>query len=801
MVSIFEIILTFINSKYIVILPWDIQIELIFLHGIKSIHHKNVFQLTHNLLYFAFHLEDPMVKKFIFVLIIIITWQWTYGQERHLKNIRQLTFGGDNAEAYFSPDGKKLTLQVTNEALHAHCDQIFWLDLTHLQDNASDLKKVSTGKGRTTCSYFMPDGKHILYASTHAKQAECPTPPKSPNGKYVWAIFPDYDIFVADLNGKIVKQLTNTPGYDAEATVSPDGKKIVFTSTRNGDLDLYVMDIDGKNVKQITHELGYDGGAFFSWDSKKIVFRASRPKTPEAIKEYQELLKQNLVAPTDMEIFICDIDGSNLKQITHLGKANWAPFFHPSNQKIIFSSNHHSQKGYDFQLFLIDTSGNNLEQITYHSNFNAFPMFSPDGKYLAFSSNRNQSKPRETNVFLAEWAEIPEKEQVQITNLQKDVYYLASDSLEGRLAGTPAEKKAANYIAKRFEQIGLKPYLKEYLQPFSYRYNVHPHTHAGHEGQLVHAHNVVTFLNNHATRTMVIGAHYDHLGRNERGHSTATQDKFAIHNGADDNASGVAVLIELARLLTQNSSTEKMNFLFVAFSGEEDGLLGSKAFIDTLLNNQQPVKPVFMINLDMVGRLDSLKRLQVHGVGTSSKMEEILNQMKPAGFEYTFDSTGIGPSDHTSFYLKNIPVLFFFTGLHTDYHKPTDDADRLNYDGMKNITELLYNTVLALSERDSLPFYQTANKSQKKAAAFKVTLGVMPDYKDYGDGLHIDGVTEGRPAHQAGVKANDILIKIGDCEVTEVYSYMECLSKFKPGDTTTLTVKRNQQILQLNVTF
>ncbi len=325
--------------------------------------------------------------------------------EKHLKNVKQLTFGGDNAEAYFSPNGKQLTFQSNFATWGLSCDQIFLLDIQkQLKDSTIKPSLISTGKGRTTCSYFMPGGKQILYASTHASNDSCPPVPHI-KGKYIWAIYNSFDIYVADLKGKIVKQLTNSPGYDAEATVSPKGDKIVFTSTRSGDIELWVMDVDGKNPKQITTELGYDGGAFFSPDGKKIVFRASRPKTEEEIKEYKELLAQGLVAPTNMELFVCDADGKNLKQVTQLGKANWAPFFHPSGKKIIFSSNHHSQKGYDFQLYMINLDGSGLKKITDQSLFNAFPMFSPDGKKLIFSSNRQNGGTRDTNLFIADWVD------------------------------------------------------------------------------------------------------------------------------------------------------------------------------------------------------------------------------------------------------------------------------------------------------------------------------------------------------------------------------------------------------------
>jgi Tol biopolymer transport system component len=262
---------------------------------------------------------------------------------------------------------------------------------------------ISTGLGRTTCAYFMPDGKHIVYASTHLGSPECPEAPLRVEGKYVWPIYDTYDIFVSDLDGKIVNQLTNEIGYDAEATVSPKGDKIVFTSTRTGDLELFTMNIDGTDVKQITNELGYDGGAFFSPDGSKIIFRASRPKTKDEIDEYKGLLKEGFVQPTDLEIFVCDADGSNLKQVTYLGNANWSPFWHPSGEKILFSSNFDAEAGFPFNIYMIDLNGRNLKQITYDKMFDSFPVFSNNGEYLIFASNRNNGGNRDTNVFIAEW--------------------------------------------------------------------------------------------------------------------------------------------------------------------------------------------------------------------------------------------------------------------------------------------------------------------------------------------------------------------------------------------------------------
>lgn len=348
-----------------------------------------------------------MKRIYTLILTLFVFIFNTLAQEKHLKNLTQLTYGGDNAEAYFSFDGKHLSFQSNNKAWGVNCDQIYSMDISKAKkDTTYRPPLISTGKGRTTCSFFLNDNKHILYASTHGEMNDCPPPPAPrEDRKYLWQISPEYDIYVADLNGKITKQLTNKPGYDAEGTVSPDGKMIVFTSTRSGDLELWTMNVDGTNPKQITNGLGYDGGAFFSPDGKKLVFRASRPTEETEVKEYKDLLSQGLVAPTNMEIYTCNIDGSDLKQITKLGKANWAPFYSPKGDKIIFASNHHSQRGYDFQLYLINIDGSGLERVTNASIFNAFPMFSPDGKKIVFSSNRNNHGTRDTNLFIADWEE------------------------------------------------------------------------------------------------------------------------------------------------------------------------------------------------------------------------------------------------------------------------------------------------------------------------------------------------------------------------------------------------------------
>tara|TARA_B100000686_G_C16770614_1_gene964878 strand:+ start:482 stop:1531 length:1050 start_codon:yes stop_codon:yes gene_type:complete len=317
-------------------------------------------------------------------------------EEVRLYNIRQLTFSGENAEAYFSANGKRLIFQSHDG--DSLCDQIYVMDIASRQ-----AEMVSTGNGVTTCSYFgYPDCNNIIYASTHLANKTCPEKPDYSKG-YVWKLYPGYDIFMADLNGSIIGQLTNSPGYDAEATVAFNGSKIIYTSIMSGDLEVWSMDKDGSNKKQLTDRLGYDGGAFFNMDATKIVWRVYHPKTEKEIRDYRSLLSQNSIRPMALQIWTMNTDGSNKTQITDNNAANFGPYFFPDGNKIIFSSNLHDPKGRDFDLYAINTDGSNLERVTYFNGFDGFPMFSPDGKYLVFASNRNQAKIGDTNLFIAEW--------------------------------------------------------------------------------------------------------------------------------------------------------------------------------------------------------------------------------------------------------------------------------------------------------------------------------------------------------------------------------------------------------------
>jgi TolB protein len=318
--------------------------------------------------------------------------------EDHLRNIRQITVGGENAEAYWSFDGQMLIYQG-NKPEGPGCDQIYLLDPW-----TAESTRVSSGQGRTTCSYFYPSGEQILYSSTHHHDASCPPVPDFSMG-YVWPIYPSYDIFVANVDGSNPRQLTTEEGYDAEATFSPTGDRIVFTSMRDGDLDLYSMAPDGSDVRRLTDRPGYDGGAFFSPDGSKIIWRAHYPEPGPELAEYQRLLTQGLIRPGELEIWVMDADGSNKRQVTSLGAANFAPYWHPSGEKILFSSNLDDPTGRDFEIYMIGLDGTGLARVTHSEGFDGFPVFSPDGRHLVFASNRNNGGTNDTNVFIAEWVE------------------------------------------------------------------------------------------------------------------------------------------------------------------------------------------------------------------------------------------------------------------------------------------------------------------------------------------------------------------------------------------------------------
>lgn len=390
------------------------------------------------------------------------------------------------------------------------------------------------------------------------------------------------------------------------------------------------------------------------------------------------------------------------------------------------------------------------------------------------------------------------KETTKTVSIKEDVAFLASDALEGRQTGSDGEQKAATYIAERFQNIGLQEKgTEKYFQTFSFRPKTDPHQEVNYTvkdgDSTITGTNVIGYIDNKAENTIIIGAHYDHLGYGAEG--SLHRGEKAIHNGADDNASGVAVLLNLAeRLKAKNTNN---NYLFMAFSGEEMGLLGSNYFVKNPTIDTKKVD--YMINMDMVGRLKADSTLAVYGVGTSPIFKQTVTANN-SKFKIVAKESGVGPSDHTSFYHADIPVLHFFTGQHEDYHKPTDDTEKLNYEGMQTISNYIFEIITDLDNNGKLPFRATKNESDS-VPKFKVGLGVTPDYLYDGEGMRIDGTRENTPATNAGIQKGDVVMKIGDNDISDMMSYMKALAAFKKGDTTKVTVKREQELLEVEVTF
>lgn len=391
--------------------------------------------------------------------------------------------------------------------------------------------------------------------------------------------------------------------------------------------------------------------------------------------------------------------------------------------------------------------------------------------------------------MFAVWTSIGQNTDLML--IQVDVVYLSSDLLEGRETGTVGEAMAAQYIANRFNQLGLNTS----FQSFDFEVKAHPHAT---ESTPKTGKNVIGYLDNGADYTVVIGAHYDHLGYGSSG--SLHRGEPAIHNGADDNASGVAAMLRLAEWLTKAGAPNANNYLFLAFSGEEFGLFGSKYFA---ANATLPIENVnYMVNMDMVGRLNEENVLVINGVGTSPSWMPALSDIQVDPITITTTESGFGPSDHTSFYLKDIPVLHFFTGQHSEYHKPIDDAELVNYVGIDLVSQYIYQLVMALDDEDKLTFTKTKDQSQgSRASSFKVTLGVVPDYTYGKKGMRIDGVSEGKSAQKAGLQQGDVILKIGDKDIEDIYAYMEALGSFEPQQSTTIVIQRGDEKITLPLTF
>jgi len=908
-------------------------------------------------------------------------------EETHLADLRQLTLAGENAEAYWSFDGKQLTLQ--SRTGDNDCDRIYRMPLNGVLPLGANgpasgavppLVPVSNGKGATTCSYFMPGDQQVIYASTQLGGDACPPKPDHSLG-YVWALYDSYDIFKADADGKNVTRLTDTKGYDAEATVCAKDGSIVFTSVRDGDIDLYRMDADGKNVKRITATPGYDGGAFFNADCSKIVWRASRPHGKD-LEDFKKLLSQNLVRPSKLELYVANADGSDATQITYLDAASFAPFWHPSQKRILFSSNHGDPKGREFDLWGIDTNGTGLERITHAPGFDGFPMFSPDGKTLAFSSNRATPKGKhDTNVFVARWIEEGKgpTEELAADRVMSDISWLADPAREGRGIGTQGLEQSGAWIESRFKTLGLvpagdrdgyrqqfpvvtsvkaeeatsvtidgKPLAKDDFVVLGYspvnadvkgdvvfagygivakepaiddyakldvkkkvvvvrrfapeggklasteaqrRYGdlrrkaftarekgaaalvvvddpvppegAKPDWKAPDEAKLpalvpegysdaglpvivikrrvgkplverlvkkgkatASVRVELTPVSQSAFNVMgrvvadpvdgkklpgvvVIGAHYDHLGKGGRYSLAPTSEE--PHVGADDNASGVSVLLEVARETSLRKGQLKRDVVFVAFSGEESGVLGSAHLVQRWAEKSKTKGKlddvVAMLNMDMVGRMRE-NRLQVLGVESATEWKDLVRKTCHANrVDCGASGDGYGPSDHMSFYAAGVPVLHFFTGAHSDYHKPSDTPDKINAAGAAQTGKICGDLAVAVSQSDKpLTFAPGVEGAADHGdlRSFNASLGTIPDYGGPGagkKGVLLAGVRPGGAADKAGLKKGDVLVRLGKSEVGSVEDLMFVLNASKPGETVPAVVLRDGKEVKMDVTF
>jgi len=905
--------------------------------------------------------------------------------ESHLSELRQLTFEGENAEAYFSFEGDKASLQ--RKAPDMGCDRIYTLPLFAGGEPLarSALTQVSSGRGATTCSHFFPGGQELLYASTHLVGEACPSKPDMSHG-YVWALYDSYDIFKARADGSELTRLTETKGYDAEGTVCGRDGSIVFTSVRDGDIDLYRMDKDGKNVRRLTNTEGYDGGAFFNADCSKIVWRASRPRAGAELETYRTLLKQGLVKPTKLELYVANADGSEAHQVTYLNAASFAPFWFPGRDRIIFSSNYGDPKGREFDLWAVDADGQHLERVTHAPGFDGFPMFSPDGQWLLFSSNRATAPGKsDTNLFLARWNDAataaadnaPPSPTASAERIWRDAAWLSDPAREGRGVGTQGLAASGAFIEQRMRELKLEPLGVDggYRVPFQIttalsrgektllriankdvpddQYTPLGYSSQGSvkgravlagyalsdpqlgiddfrgldvRGKIVVARrfapqhpklqttaeqraagdlrrkafqaknhgatalivvdwptpstsatsttsatptanelpseaglpelqpegaggggasipvlivkraalasvwsalvakkpvhvdlsveltptkqtvfNVVGKIpagapTSSKQNTIIIGAHYDHLGYGDR--NSLAPSQHTPHLGADDNASGVATVLEIARRLSEQRTELPADVVVATFSAEEAGVLGSAALVAS--------KPAWlsrtraMINLDMVGRLRS-NTLTVLGSQTADEWHSLVQAACERALMLCNDSgDGYGPSDQINFYTAGVPVLHLFTGPHSDYHKPSDTAEQLNAAGMAQVAQLGVDLVNAVAVAD-LHYKKLAAPSRAgDARSFHASLGTIPDYSGPPQGQRgvlLADVRPGGAADKAGMRRGDILIKLGSNTIGSVEDLMFVLMQAEPGQTVTAVVLRDGKELQLSATF
>ena len=896
-------------------------------------------------------------------------------EQTALEDLRQLTFGGENAEAYWSFEGNELSLQARAIAdgpgAASSCDRIYRMQVF---PTPGQPVPISSGAGSTTCAHFFPDGE-LLYSSTHLAGASCPPRPDMSHG-YVWALTESYDIFRARPGAPGgdagLVRLTSSPGYDAEGTVCGRDGSIVFTSVRDGDLELYRMDGDGKNLRRLTSTVGYDGGAFFNHDCSRLVWRASRPRPGKEQEEYRSLLAQGLVRPSKLEIWTANGDGTDPHQLTDLDAASFAPSFHPTQDVIIFASNVGDPHGREFDLWAMHGNGTGLRRITHTPGFDGFPHFSPDGNWLAFSSNRATPAGRhDTNVFVARWKGLAPLDRAgwrPADRIQNDIAWLADKAREGRGVGTAGLAAAGGYLEQRLRELGAAPAgdSGSYRQAFPIvtavtvkagsgvavggqalgadqftplgfsaegqaagpmvlaNYGiVSPENHiddyagidvkgkvvlvrrfapedertrdaglrrqlgdlrrkawlarergalallvvdwplppaaaapdwqpdaeaalasggisgAGDAGipvlmikraalatvmpQLMAKKNVAAQITiglvptvetafnvvgrfaaaqQPGAGTIIVGAHYDHLGLG--GRFSLAPDRHEPHVGADDNASGTATVLEVARQLSAHRADLKHDVIVALFSGEESGLLGSAYY--ARIRPEIIKTTLAMVNLDMVGRMRD-GRLDVLGGDSALEWSSLLRAAcgdLHLGCNLVGD--GQGPSDQASFYAAGVPVLHFFTGTHTDYHKPSDTADRIYPAGAATVAELTTRVLHALDAGITLSYQKgkSAPPGAGDARSFHASLGTIPDYggpPGGRPGVLLSGVRAGGGADKAGMRRGDILIRLGDHEIRSVEDLMYALQAAKPGQTARARLVREGKEVEVEATF
>ncbi len=592
--------------------------------------------------------------------------------EKHLTNLRQLTFGGTNAEAYWSHDGKWLSFQRKN-ASEDKCDQIF-----KMRADGSLLGRISNGGGRTTCSFYFPDDSRILFSSTFAANSLCPPNPDMTRG-YVWPIYPTYQIYSVRPDGTDLIPLE--PGapkaYNAEAVTCADGS-LIFTSDREGDLELYRAKLDPQgtisDITRLTHTLGYDGGAFFSSDCKKIVWRASRPKPGKETQDYLSLLKQHQVRPTQLEIWVANADGSHARQITKLSAASFAPYFTPNGSHVLFSSNARTPNGRKFDLYSIQIDGTHLEQVTFSDHFDSFPMFSPDGKHLAFSSNRNARQPHETNVFVGDWIEVPDRTLSIDDPIPADRFMATIENLSAHETESPGDTltglaeilKTENFIEERFSSIGLKPFFDVYQKAAlgaagsGYRQTISSKS----SEQTLLRNNLLGVLGEgcRTHQPIVIGTHYQ-------------PQKLGSSN---DDDTGLAGLLEIARIMKNSSSLKKACFIFAALT------TGATPHFIELLKTAQ-TQPKAMLNLGQIGRFEE-NQLVVSGIETAQEWQTLLKtECENKNLTCTEDKAGFS----TLMPAAGVPTLQFSTPLDSDL--------KINATGGIQIADLVSSIALQLA--------------------------------------------------------------------------------------------------------